>query len=372
MARVGFPSSHPRFPLEAALSDVQAPPSHIATPTKRSVKRSWTGTVLAASAAALAAAAVYNTYRAHKAEREHPPGGRFVTVEGVRLHYFERGEGPPVVLIHGNAVVAEDFLISGLFDRIAERHRVIAFDRPGYGYSERPRGAMWTAAQQAKLLWRACRQLGIERPVVAGHSWGTLVALEMALSQPDGVKGLLLLGGYYAITMRYDVPLVAPPAIPIVGDVLRYTVSPLIGAAMLPLAFKAMFAPRSVPDRFLRRFPRDFLVRPSQIRAEALDAVMMIPAATALRDRLHDLPQPVVIMAGTDDRIVDHESHSVWLHRQIPNSDLRLFPGVGHMVHYAAPGRIAKTIGRVAAGRVNGGSVRQAAPASRMMASGLS
>jgi hypothetical protein len=62
--------------------------------------------VLAASAAALAAAALYNTYRARQVERQHPPAGRFVDVDGVRLHYLERGEGPPVVLLHGNVVTS--------------------------------------------------------------------------------------------------------------------------------------------------------------------------------------------------------------------------------------------------------------------------
>ena len=65
--------------------------------------------ILASAAATIAAMTVYNVYRARKAEREHSPAGQFVTVGGVRLHYIERGEGPPVVLLHGNVVTAEDF-----------------------------------------------------------------------------------------------------------------------------------------------------------------------------------------------------------------------------------------------------------------------
>lgn len=71
-------------------------------------KRSRNGAVLAGSvAAAMAGMALWNTYRARKLEREHPPCGRFVTVDGVRLHYLERGGGRPVVFLHGNVVTAE-------------------------------------------------------------------------------------------------------------------------------------------------------------------------------------------------------------------------------------------------------------------------
>ena len=305
---------------------------------------SRTGTILAASAAALAAAAVYNVYRTRKVEHEHPPSGRFITVDGVRLHYLEKGEGPPVVLLHGNVVTAEDYVISGVFDRVARNHRVIAFDRPGFGYSDRPQGSLWTAIEQADLLLEAFYQLGIERPVVVGHSWGTLVALELALSYANAVSGLVLLAGYYSQTVRADVPLVAPSAIPVLGDLLRYTVSPLVGAALMPLNIKVMFAPLEVPERFRREFPNGFPVRPSQIRAEAQDAVTMVPAVFEMAERVHDLNIPVTIMAGTRDRVVDHESHAKWFHEKIPGSVLQLVPGAGHMFHYAVPDQVAEAI----------------------------
>lgn len=94
--------------VESPVKVSQSYPSQAADPVKRGSTPSRTGTILAASAAVLAAAALYNTYRARKEERDHPPTGRFVTVDGVRLHYIERGEGPAVVLLHGNVVTAED------------------------------------------------------------------------------------------------------------------------------------------------------------------------------------------------------------------------------------------------------------------------
>jgi len=111
--------------------------------------------------------------------------------------------------------------LSRLLDLASERQcHVVAFDRPGFGYSDRPRGAMWTPARQADVLRQAFARLGIERPVVVGHSLGTLVALALALDHPDAVGGLVLLSGYYRPTLRADVPLSSLPAIPIIGDLI--------------------------------------------------------------------------------------------------------------------------------------------------------
>ena len=95
------------------------------------------------------------------------------------------------------------------------------------------------------------------------------MALALALDQPQAVRGLVLLSGYYHPTRRADVALSSLAVIPIVGDIMRYTVSPLLGAIVLPLIFKGMFAPNAVPQHFADGFPRGFPVRPSQIRAES-------------------------------------------------------------------------------------------------------
>jgi hypothetical protein len=71
-------------------------------------------------AAALAASAIVNYILAKRAERRNLPTGRFITVEGVRLHYVERGSGPPLVLLHGNGSMIQDFQSSGLIDLAAK------------------------------------------------------------------------------------------------------------------------------------------------------------------------------------------------------------------------------------------------------------
>jgi pimeloyl-ACP methyl ester carboxylesterase len=316
-------------------------------------------------AAALAAMAAFNTYAARRAARNHPPKGRFVDVDGIRLHYLAKGNGPPVVLLHGNVVTAEDYIYSGIFDRAAENHHVVAFDRPGMGYSDRPHGTIWSPRAQADLLRRGFARLGIERPIVVGHSWGAMVAAALALDHPEAVRGLVLLSGYYYPTARTDVVLSLPPAIPILGDILRHTVSPLMGRALLPMTIKAMFSPQAVPARFQECFPPGLSVRPSQIRASTQDGAMMTLAAAAVKSRYRELTMPVVIMAGTKDKVVDTGRQSRRLHQDIPQSSLRLIPDAGHMVHYAAPDEVAAAIDAVAA--QGGGSMHQGTHAEHLV-----
>lgn len=310
-------------------------------------------------AAALGAAALVNHAAARLTERRRPPEGAFLEVDGVRLHYSDRGAGRPVVLIHGNTVTGDDYNTSGVSDLLLASHRVIIFDRPGFGYSQRPRGRPWTAEEQAELLHKALRQLGVVRPVVVGHSWGTLVALALAEAHPDDTAALVLLSGYYFWTFRPDVLLVAVGALPVIGDVLRYTISPLFGWLMMPLHKRLLFSPAAVPARFEAEFSPAMTLRPSQIRATAMDGALMIPGAVSLRGGYKDLAMPVVIMAGDGDKVVFPRS-ARRLHASIKGSVLRIVKGAGHMVHHLAPREVADVVESVGAGSRAGAANRPA------------
>jgi pimeloyl-ACP methyl ester carboxylesterase len=301
---------------------------------------------IAASTAVLSVTALQVRANAKRAELEHPPTGTFIDAGGVRLHYLEAGQGgPPVVLLHGNAVQAEDYVASSVFGRAAQRHRVIAFDRPGYGFSERPRDRIWTAEAQAAVFAEAFARLGIERPIVVGHSWGTLVAMALALNHPQAVGSLVLLSGYYFPTARADVPLFSSPAIPVLGDVIRYTVGPLIGQLIAPKMIRTMFAPAPVPPAFTAAVPIPMMLRPWQVKASAEDAATMIPGAAALQERYGELSHlPVSILAGAEDTIVDVGRQSARLHRAVPGSQLQVLQGLGHMVHHGAPDLVVEAI----------------------------
>ncbi len=105
--------------------------------------------------AALVISALVNRFIAKRAERNNPPIGKFVEVGALRLHYIEQGEGEPLVLLHGNSGMIQDFTSSRLIDRAARRYRVIVFDRPGFGHSDRPRRTIWTPEAQADIFHEA-------------------------------------------------------------------------------------------------------------------------------------------------------------------------------------------------------------------------
>lgn len=306
-------------------------------------KKSALGPALLASAAAVGALAYWNHRRARAAEARHPPRGQWVSADGVLLHYIVKGEGPAAILIHGNLVAGEDFVISGLVDRLAEKFKVFVFDRPGYGYSERP-GRMWTPAGYAALLCKALEKLGVERATVVGHSYGALVALSLGLDHPRLVDRLVLIGGYYYPSARVDVPILGLPGVPVFGDLLRYTVGPFLHRLIQPALIRILFSPAEPPQRFERDFSKALAARPAQIRAQGEDALTMVPAAAALRRRYCELDLPVTIIAGEDDRWVDAKGQSGRLHEEIPHSRFECIPGVGHMAHYHALDRVLAAI----------------------------
>ena len=305
---------------------------------------------LGLAAAALTGAALFNRKKTRDAEAETPPIGKFVEIDGVRLHYIERGSGgQALVMLHGLGSLVQDFLGSGLIDRAAKHYRVIAFDRPGYGYSGRPGGQFWTPEAQAAMIRAALAKLQIERPIVLGHSWGTLPALALALEFADEVAGLVLLSGYYFPSARPDPILLAGPAVPVLGTVMANTVSPLIGRAARKAVFKQIFAPGPVPESFERSFPAGLSLRPRQIQASAGDAGQLQIASARLSRRYGGLTMPVAIAAGDGDKVVAYKQ-AERMHAAVPHSSLRTAAGVGHMIHWIDPDLVMAAIDEVASG----------------------
>jgi pimeloyl-ACP methyl ester carboxylesterase len=299
--------------------------------------------------AALAAAAAFNAVADRIALYRSPPRGRFVDVDGQRVHLVETGSGPPVLLVHGNGATVEELLSSGLVDELAQTHRVIVPDRPGFGHSPPPRGRPWTVSRHARLLARLVESLGVGASVVLGQSLGASIALAMAIDHPEQVRGLVLVSGYYEPFEQGSLTIQRPFAVPVLGPLLAATVAPLMSRALYGMVVRRMFQPRPVPGRFMQLFPHGLALRRSQLLATGAAAGMVRNDMRRYWPRVPDLRVPALIFAGDGDRILSGARHARALRDRLPRGRAGIFGRTGHMVHHAYPAAIAAAVAELPA-----------------------
>lgn len=294
-------------------------------------------------------------WRADRREAESlkawPPEGVFVEVEGRRVHAVTRGTGPDLVLIHGASGNLRDMTFR-FMDLLADRYRVTAFDRPGLGYTDpAPGSGLFNAVgespmAQAEFLRAAARELGIERPIVLGHSFGGAVALAWALGDPDGTAAVVDVAGV-AMSWPGRLGWLYQANAPWVG---RTVVPPLVAAfaprRLVDRAVEATFAPNPVPDGYADHLGTGLAVRRASFRENARQ-VNSLRAHIVEQSRFYAVfPVPLEIVHGEADAIVPPTIHSLPLSRLAPGANLVLLPGVGHMPHYAAPEAVIAAIDR--------------------------
>lgn len=277
-----------------------------------------------------------------RVEAEFPPLGRMVTVEGVRVHLVEMGAGPAVALIHGASGNLRDFTFS-LAPRLARRFRVIAFDRPGHGYSERPATAGESPVAQARILAAAARAVGVRRALIAGHSFGAAPAVAWALEAPDMAAGLLLVSGAThpwggALSPLYR--LGVGPA----GWAVRALVARRLAALV-----DEVFAPNAPPAGYAAHLGAALALRPDTFHWNARDILGLNDHLAALAPRYPRLAQPVEIVHGAADAIIDPADGPARMAAEAPRAMLRILDGVGHMPHHAAEDEIVAALDRLAA-----------------------
>ncbi len=269
----------------------------------------------------------------------YPPTGRFIEVDGCRLHYREAApQGAPrgtIVLLHGaSSNLAESML--GLGASLAQRYRVIAFDRPGHGWSERRLGLSEAEpARQAALIAGALRKLGIRNAVIIGHSWsGTIVPL-FALDHRDVTGAILVLsgittpwpGGYIGWYRRF----VASWA----GWLVIRTLAIPVTLALRPWMKRKTFSPQKAPKDILRKGFIPLAFRTCAYEANMHDFAVMYDAVTRQSTRYGDIRVPSVVVAGDRDEIVWTDLHSRAFVHAVPGARLIMLPGIGHMPQYA-------------------------------------
>lgn len=281
--------------------------------------------------------------------QEFSPVGQFISIDGVDLHYVERGAGRPLVFMHGAGGMLDEFFTSPLADILSARYRVIVFDRPGFGHSTRPHAGLSGPSAQARLLRAALGRLGIERPIIVGHSWGGAMALAYAVEYPDALSALIVLAGWAFPARQAAILLYSLPSAPFLGGIVQRSVWPSLARLLAPEAIARIFAPALVPAAFTADFPLELALRPSQLFADAEDIRMLNPGVARLQPHYPTIGVPVELVTGDSDGIVDPAQHVMRLASLLPQARLTVLDGVGHMLHHTAPDAIGLAIDRAAA-----------------------
>jgi len=285
----------------------------------------------------------YDRWKRMAVSRRYPAQGERVIVDGVSLHALVRGEGRPVVLLHGNYGDASDF--SGrLRERVSRDFRAVIIDRPGYGHSARPPHGL-SVAGQAELVRGAVRALGVDHPMLVAHSWSGFLTLAYALAHPEELAGLVLINPlcYADDTSRNTDP--HGSVVRRTSDALTPVLQPLVGYRVYRATMRGRFAPEPVPDTEatdpLLAFRR---VRPEQRHARDEDFEASLAAAPELSPRYVQLDLPLVIVVGDGDRVAAPSRQGYRLHNQVHSSRLNVLPAAGHMVHITRPDAVMEAI----------------------------
>lgn len=285
----------------------------------------------------------WTLWKARRAEALYPPVGQFVVIEGLRLHYLRRGSGPAVVLLHGSDGFLQDF--APTLDLLAQTCDVIAFDRPGHGYSDALADEALTSLVQARLIRGALCQLGVTRPVLVGHSWSGSLLMVYGLDYPDEVAGLVMLGGWVYASQR-PYPLLNLPQIPLLGDFLLATLLTLVKGALIRWNLRQAFFPDTVPEIYARQAQAMWQRWPWQTRVFAQENTADRAVLQALQPRYASLTVPLILLTGDSDRVVKPEEHAFRLHAKIPGSEQIIVPQTGHEIPQTRPEAVRQAVVR--------------------------
>jgi pimeloyl-ACP methyl ester carboxylesterase len=260
------------------------------------------------------------------------PGDLFAEVNGVEVRYRLAGAGEPVfVLLHGFGANADSWV--PVMDELASLGQVAAFDRVGFGLTERPlewEGAdPYSGPAQVALTLGLMDRLGVGRAVLVGHSAGAAVALAMALDHADRVSGLVLEAP--AVESRYGVVRLlasTPQGRRVAQFVVRRT-----ARRIDDLLASAYHDPARITDEIREAYRRP-------LRAdhwdEGLALFVAAPGLASPLGRLDELARPVLVVTGDDDGWVGTEA-TIQLAGEIPGAGLVIVPACGHIVHEECP-----------------------------------
>jgi pimeloyl-ACP methyl ester carboxylesterase len=285
---------------------------------------------------------------ARRAEARVPARGKFVEVDGNRIHYVEEGEGRPIVFVHGLGGTLHHFR-HPLFGGRLPGYRLIALDRPGAGYSTRAANATARLPEQAEVIARFIDRLGLEKPLVVGHSLGGMMTLTLALNHPEKISGIVLLS---ALTRHRDgiPPEIAP--IYITSKLKRWLVAHTVAIPaalkLAPQTLAYVFGPQPTPEGYMTEGGGELGLRPGHFQNMVADLVAVADDMAELEKRFGEIDMPAGMAFGNADRVLNYATNGDDFRDRIRGLDFEMLDGIGHHPQYAATDRVVALIRRVA------------------------
>ena len=283
-----------------------------------------------------------------RAEASHPPEGEFLSVNGHLIHVIVRGQGPDLVLIHGASGSTRDMTFE-MVKHLEDRYRLLIFDRPGLGYSDRVSNSGATLVQQAEILSEAAAQLDAHRPIVMGQSYGGGVALAWAVHFPDRLAALVPVAAVCSIWASPLDRLYRIMSHRFLGPIAIPLLTAFVSDSYVDKVMASIFTPQDEPKGFGAYFGPGLTLRRKTLRANALQRANLLDEIHTLYPQYAKISVPTEIVHGDEDITVPAWNHAERLATRVPGANLTLLPGVGHMPQHVAPRDVTAAIDRAAA-----------------------
>ena len=265
------------------------------------------------------------------------PTQNYSFAEELDLHVLSCGSGQPLIYIHGNYGSVLDIAKSPIYKNLCKRFRVIAFDRPGSGFSKRPSGRTVSVEQHTEAIVRLIEHYRLEQVSILAHSFGGAVAMKMAMMYPDKVKQLYLLAPaiypWPGDKVFFKDRLVQ---IPFLGTMFLETLFVPIAYASSSSGYKEVFGTDDIPQDYFQP-ARALAVRPQAFLNTARDTSVLWETLERQSKEYRGISIPISVVHGTADSSVGLEIHSIPLQRNLPHVHLEVVNGAGHHPHFTHP-----------------------------------